>query len=661
MARQESEASWLRGDGQAVDRLRTLDWSATPLGPIASWGPPLRTAVNLLMAAPAPMFLFWGRELHWLYNDAAHPMVSAPERFGARGSQAQIAGWDAIEPDLLRAFAGLPAPAEAGWRLSQVSDDSANGGIGGILAYLGSADSARLLVESEARLRLGLEAGRMVTWEFDLTTGALTRSANSELIFGGGDKPQDYTSRMPAEDMAHDKLRLQRALAAEDGLYQSEFRYNHPDGRQLHLQNWGKIMRDAEGNPARVHGVCMDITDRKRAEHALKHLNETLEQEVRKRTGELVAAEEALRQSQRMEALGHLTGGVAHDFNNLLGAMVGSFDLIRRKADNPERVRSLAEAGLKVADRGTKLTSQLLTFSRGQRIELRAVRVADVLHGTQEMLERTLGPLTKLTFDIAPDERAVLSDATQLEMAVLNLVINARDAMPGGGAVTIATRLLPLARDPTLPPGDYIEVLVRDTGTGMSPDVAALAFDPFFTTKEVGKGTGLGLSQVYGIARQAGGTVRIDSAPGRGTTVRMLLPCTDTAMQIVRPAPARPPASPALEVLLVDDDVDLREVMAASLDDLGYRVIEAADGSTALMMLQQSAPDVLIVDFAMPGMTGAELAKAARARWPDLPIVFASGYADTEAIGDAAGRATRLLRKPFRIDELQRAITESLT
>jgi len=812
LTRHRSEAPWLLGEGEATLRLHMVDWSTTALGPLSGWGAPLRTAVNLIMAAPTPMFLFWGRELRWLYNDAARPLVAAPERLGVRGRETRIAGWNEIEPALRRYLdaapvAAIPVPSWRlspipgwrlspipGWRLSPISDETAPAGIGGVFVFIEAAgaavppaDAARLLSESEGRflsvfntdlmglsvfdantgetlainrcylrmtgydhgvgnepwpraatippeqaelvvravaearesgwwtpyetvirrrdgstfparvssaplpdqpgrvvvavqdisaeraaraalvaseerLRLGLEAGRMVTWEFDLNARALTRSANSQAIFGGGDRPQDFTSRMPAEDIATDQQHLQRALAAPDGLYQSEFRYNHPDGRQLHLQNWGKIMRDADGKPARVHGVCMDITDRKRAENALKHLNETLEQEVQKRTDALLAAEEALRQSQRMEALGHLTGGVAHDFNNLLGAMVGSFDLIRRRAASPDRVRQLAEAGLKVAERGAKLTGQLLTFSRGQRIELRAVRVADVLHGTHEMLERTLGPLITLAFHLDPEERAVLSDATQLEMAVLNLAINARDAMPNGGTLTIATRQLPLDHDPALPPGNYVELLVQDTGTGMSADVAALAFDPFFTTKEIGKGTGLGLSQVYGIARQAGGTVRIDSAPGCGASIRMLLPCTETASSMTFPPATAPAASPTStpEILLVDDDVDLREVMAAALDDLGYRVREAADGHAALAMLEQSVPDVLIVDFAMPGMTGAELAKAARARWPDLPIVFASGYADTDAIGQAAGPGNRLLRKPFRIDELQQAITECL-
>ena len=518
------------------------------------------------------------------------------------------------------------------------------------------------LVASEERLRLGLEAGRMVTWEFDLKRAELTRSSNCAAIFGWGERAEDFAARMPAEDIAADQVRLQRALADPHATYDSEFRYQHPDGHLMHLHNLALVKRDEAGAPFRIYGVCMDISERKQAEIALKLLNETLEQEVEKRTEALLLTEEALRQSQKMEALGHLTGGVAHDFNNLLGAMVGSFDLIRRRTGDEERVRLLAEAGLRAAERGVKLTSQLLTFSRGQRIELTAVVVRDVVDGMSEMLRRALGPMIALSIDADCAGRAVLSDPTQLELAVLNLAINARDAMPDGGTVHVATRLQTIDRDPALATGQYVELLIRDTGIGMSLEVAARAFDPFYTTKGVGKGTGLGLSQVYGIARHAGGTVRIDSTPGAGTTVRMLLPCTDSAGAPAEPTP--PTIDPGVRqdatVLVVDDDLDLRQVLAALLEDLGYRVLEADDGASGLSMLERHAPDLLIADFAMPGMTGAELARAARARRPDLPIIFASGYADTRAIDDAAGAATRVLRKPFRIDELQSAINTAL-
>jgi|GEM_PF-180505 len=375
-----------------------------------------------------------------------------------------------------------------------------------------------------------------------------------------------------------------------------------------------------------------------------------------------VMAEEALRQSQKMEAVGQLTGGIAHDFNNLLGAIVGSLDLIRRKPTDTDRVRRFAEAGLQAAERGARLTSQLLAFSRAQRIELKPLLVSELVVGMREMLTQALGPMVRLNLHLEEGQKPVLSDPTQLEMAVLNLAINARDAMPDGGELTIATVLRRVNNDIELGAGEYVELSVTDTGVGMSPEVMARAFDPFFTTKGVGKGTGLGLSQVYGIAQQAGGAVRIESRPGTGTTVRLYLPKTDTRIEagVELEADGDATAGPAATILVVDDDLDMRRMLVASLETLGYRVLEAADGSAGLAALAAGNPDLLMVDFAMPGMNGAEVAKAARERQPDLPIVFASGYAETAAIESVAGHNVPVLRKPFRLDDLQAIVAETL-
>ena len=373
--------------------------------------------------------------------------------------------------------------------------------------------------------------------------------------------------------------------------------------------------------------------------------------------------EEALRQAQKMEAVGQLTGGIAHDFNNLLGAVLGGFDLIRRRPDDADRVRRIAENGIAAAERGAKLTGQLLAFSRAQRLETRAVVVTDVVEGMRELLAGTLGPQVRLRFGLEDGGRAVLSDPVQLEMAVLNLAINARDVMPDGGELGIRTALRRIDGDAELAAGDYVELSVSDTGAGMPPEVAARAFDPFFTTKGVGKGTGLGLSQVYGIARQAGGAARIRSLPGQGTTVSLLLPVTDAPRATHGPVPdqAAAAAPGAATVLVIDDDDDLRSMLAESLDSLGYRTLTAPDGTEGLDTLARSTPDLVIVDFAMPGMNGAEVAEAIRARNPDLPILFASGYADTAAIERAVGASARMLRKPFGLNELQAAVRAALT
>ncbi|MEO8114437.1 MAG: response regulator, partial [Phenylobacterium sp.] len=375
-------------------------------------------------------------------------------------------------------------------------------------------------------------------------------------------------------------------------------------------------------------------------------------------------AEEALRQSQKMEALGQLTGGIAHDFNNLLQVIHGAFELIARKPEAHDRVAIWAENGRQAAERGASLTRQLLAFSRAQKLELRPFVVADLVRDMRDLLVRTLGPDIALEFHLDEGGRPVLSDRTQLELAVLNLAINARDAMPEGGVLTISTR--PRAIEPghpVLEPDDYVELAVTDTGGGMAAEVAARAFDPFFTTKGVGKGTGLGLSQVYGVARQAGGEASIESRPGEGTTVRLLLRGSSEAVRnpaaVVsqEPVTARPGGA---DLLVVDDDPGVRQLAQDTLEMLGYRVSTADGGPAALAMLEQVRPDLMLIDFAMPGMNGAEVAALARRRWPELPIVFASGYADTGAVEAALGGQGVILAKPFDMDALARAIAAEL-
>jgi CheY-like chemotaxis protein len=364
-----------------------------------------------------------------------------------------------------------------------------------------------------------------------------------------------------------------------------------------------------------------------------------------------------------MEAVGRLTGGIAPDFNNLLGAIVGSLDLIRRKPEDLARVKRFADAGLEAAERGAKLTGQLLAFSRSQRIELKPVLVVELVSGMRELLARTLGPLIRLHFMLDDPRAPVLSDQTQLEMAVLNLAINSRDAMPDGGDLTIATAVRHIEQDLDLPGGDYVELSVTDTGSGMPPEIQVKAFDPFFTTKGVGEGTGLGLSQVYGIARQAGGTVRIESEEGWGTIVRLYLPLLAARPSTEAEPEGRETAKAAARVaaiLVVDDDPDLRQILVASLETLGYTALAAEDGAAGLEALKQRLPDLVVVDFAMPGMNGAEFAIAARRLQPSLPIIFASGYAETAAIEKAAGAHAVVLRKPFRIEELETAVAAAL-
>jgi|HubBroStandDraft_6_1064221.scaffolds.fasta_scaffold23495_3 DNA-binding response OmpR family regulator/nitrogen-specific signal transduction histidine kinase len=367
-------------------------------------------------------------------------------------------------------------------------------------------------------------------------------------------------------------------------------------------------------------------------------------------TTERLQAEEALRQSQKMEAIGQLTGGLAHDFNNLLTAVVGNLDYIRMRSSEPN-VRRWAENAFNAAQRGTKLTAQLLAFSRTQKLDTVPVDVNALIDGMRDLLNQSLGANVTVKFELETSLPPATADVNQLELAVLNLSINSRDAMPEGGTVTITTA--------TANPNSIV-VSVADTGAGMPPDVLARAFDPFFTTKPTGKGTGLGLSQVYGIVRQAGGEVVIDSKVGKGTKVSLRLPRAAhgaASAPSTEVAAARSTASE--KILLVDDDPDVRDIVSGVLSELGYNVVQASNGEEAFSAFGEFTPDLLIVDFAMPGMNGAEVVMAARKRNNEQKILFLSGFADSESLETAIGTAP-LLRKPFRPVELAAAVRSAL-
>lgn len=370
-------------------------------------------------------------------------------------------------------------------------------------------------------------------------------------------------------------------------------------------------------------------------------------------TTELKAAQEQLRQSQKMEALGQLTGGIAHDFNNLLTVVVGGLDLITRQLTD-ERMLRYARNALAAAERGARLTAQLLAFSRVQRLEVRPTFIAPLVNEMRPILRNVLGPGIGKKFDLDEDAVPVMADPTQVEVAILNVAINARDAMPNGGTLTLASKIVKVGEDdPELEAGDYVVLSMSDTGEGMEAEVAARAFEPFFTTKEVGKGTGLGLSMVYGMARQSGGTARIDSALGRGTTVNLYFRRAEHADAVDASrsglvAEGGSLADRALSILVVDDDPDVRAFVCESLSDVdGFQVVAAADGKEGLDAFATSSPDVVVLDFVMPGMTGADVAAQILAQKPGQPIVFISGYSETDAIRSVAPDSP-ILTKPFK-------------
>jgi signal transduction histidine kinase len=377
-------------------------------------------------------------------------------------------------------------------------------------------------------------------------------------------------------------------------------------------------------------------------------------------------AEETLRQSQKMEAVGQLTGGIAHDFNNLLTAVIGNLDLIRNKLHDNERLRRLADNALEAARRGAKLASQLLAFSRSQRMAVGPVDLQQLLNGMSGLLTQSVGPSIEVRISLDPDARVVMSDANQLELALLNLAVNARDAMPAGGKLIISARRADVV-DRHLAKGDYVQLSVTDTGTGMTEEVRARAVEPFFTTKPVGQGTGLGLSQVYAVARESRGSLHIDSEVHQGTTVHLILPFAPADAVAPAPIPAAPgaavaqpePAKKRASVVVVDDDRLVRRFMTESLRSLGYEVRDTDNGIDALVLLDAQRCDLLLADFAMPGMNGAELARAAQMKQPGLPVLIVSGYADSAAVEAVLG-AARQLRKPFDMAELGVAVAEIL-
>jgi PAS domain S-box-containing protein len=377
---------------------------------------------------------------------------------------------------------------------------------------------------------------------------------------------------------------------------------------------------------------------------------------------DLKATQEQLRQSQKMEALGQLTGGIAHDFNNLLTVVVGGLDIIAKRA-NDAKLKRYAENALSAAERGARLTGQLLAFSRVQRLEVRPTPVGPLIMHMRPLLRNVLGPGIEKRFDLDDEELPVMADPTQLEVAILNLAINARDAMPDGGMLTFKTRLVRITNDPDLNDGDYIELSITDTGAGMSDEVEARAFEPFFTTKEVGKGTGLGLSMVYGMARQSGGVARIDSKPGVGTTVNLFFRLAEqkTAVADAGDADAdQHHIDPRdASILVIDDDPDVRGFIVTSHEEQGYRVREASDGRKGLKAIAQERPDLIIVDFIMPGLSGAEVANRILAEHPGQAILFVSGYSETEAVRSVAPHAP-LLTKPFRAEALDKAVRGAL-
>lgn len=539
------------------------------------------------------------------------------------------------------------------------------GGIGHDITDIKEAE--RRLRESEARLRATVDAVPQIAWTaradgqhdyYNRRWYEYTGLSHDQT------KAEDWTVVVHPDDLPCTRERWQHSVRTGED-YEIEYRIRGVDGAYRWFIARGVPVRDTpdeshpQGRIARWFGTCTDIQDMVRAREVLVRSQEELEALVEARTAELMAAEESLRQAQKMEAVGQLTGGIAHDFNNMLQGILSGIDMARRRngQGNADEAARFLEAAHSSAERAAGLTRRLLAFARRQRLTPKQVDADGLIAGLTDLIRRTMGPGIAVELTLRDGVGTVLCDPNELESALLNLCINARDAMPEGGRLMIHTREVRLAAaqipNREAVPGTFVEISVADTGIGIPPEVLGRVFEPFFTTKPQGQGTGLGLSQIYGFVRQSGGLVRIESTPGRGTTIRLLLPLYEAAPMVAL-APSLPtaPAQAYGTVLLVDDEDAVRVPAVERLRELGLLVLEARDGPDALRVLATARPDLLVTDVGLPnGMNGRQVAEVARECIPGLPVLFITGYAST-----ALPPGVEVIGKPFELETLVRRV-----
>lgn len=546
--------------------------------------------------------------------------------------------------------------------------------------------SEALARQNIERVQLALAAGAIIgTWHWDLLADRVTVDHAFSEAFGldpsvgeAGLPQVQLMSHVHPDDVADLASAIEQVIDSGTAFIH-QYRIRRQDGSYYWIEANGRVNRNEIGTAISFPGVLIDLEDRRAVEaerdqatSALRTLNETLEQRVAARTQELMHAEEQLRQAQKMEAVGQLTGGLAHDFNNLLAGISGALELMGSRIAQGRftDLEKYMVAAQGAAKRAAALTHRLLAFSRRQTLDPRPTDVNGLIEGMIDLIQRTVGPGIQVRMDGDSALWPAMVDPSQLENGLLNLCLNARDAMPGGGRITIETTNLKLdaqsARSQDVPPGDYLSVCVTDTGTGMAPDVIAKAFDPFFTTKPIGQGTGLGLSMIYGFAKQSGGQVRIHSRVGEGMTLCIYLPRYHgdaSGDEGAVPPGAVPAVVSGESILVVEDEPTVRMLIMDALGDLGYTLIEAADSVAGLRLLRSDVQiNLLITDVGLPGgMNGRQMADAGRELRPGLKVLFVTGYAENAAIGQGVlERGMQVLTKPFVLDALTVRVQELL-
>lgn len=671
-----------RDGGEMGALIRRFDWPATSLGPIRAWPQSLRTTVNLILRSPVPIVTLWGADGVMIYNDAysvfaggRHPRLLGsrvlegwPEiaDFNRHVMQVGLAGGTLVYRDqhLVLHRNGYPEDVWMDLSFSPILDEAQRPA--GVLAIV-QETSGRVQAEA-ARRRLRQTLAAQVAERTKERDRIWRNSQDLFLVIGGdgviqavnpawrttlGYEAEELVGRhferfVHPEDVEATAGACLRA--SRESLRGLECRIRHKDG------SWRCFSWTAAPEEGVIYANGRDITAEKEAAEALRQ------------------AEDALRQSQKMEAVGQLTGGIAHDFNNMLTGIIGSLQMLRRRAEQGRTgdLERYIEAAMGAAERAAALTHRLLSFARRRPLDPKPVDIAQLVGGMAELLRRTVGETIDLRLLAMEGSWPVRCDPNQLENALLNLAINARDAMPEGGTLTIAAAHREVhetdpGREHWAAPGEYVVLSVADTGTGMPPEVLARALDPFFTTKPQGVGTGLGLSMVYGFCRQSGGHVRLRSRAGTGTVVEVCLPRYRGELgQEPALAPGTslgvPQAQGGEVVLVVEDDPTVRALVIEALRDLGYRVLSAADGPSGLAALR-SAPriDLLVTDIGLPGgMNGRQLADQARAGQPGLRVLFITGYAGAAAALGFLEPGMALLAKPFTVEALGTRVRDML-
>ncbi|KAI2675108.1 ATP-binding protein [Pseudomonas sp. TNT3] len=692
-------AGW---NGEMAGRIRAFDWSLTDLGSFDAWPKSLRSAVQMMLASPLPIVMLWGRAGYMVYNDAYSEFAGGRHPY-LLGSPVEL-GWPEVadfnrhvvdtclaggtlsyrNKELVLLRNGVPEDVWLDLYYSPVADDT--GCPAGVIAMVVEttdhviSERRRQAAEDayradNERVRLALNAGALLgSFVWDIKDNVLsgderfartfTYPTDQDLV----NLPMDIAeSRIHPDDFSWVQDQVKQAVKTGEP-FNAEYRVRRPDGSYLWVLASGCCEFDEQGKPLRFPGVLIDINERKNAEESLLRFTRNLEQRVAEEVEARLAAEEQLRQSQKLEAIGGLTGGVAHDFNNLLQVIAGNLHLLARHEPDNSNVQRRVKASIVAVERGAKLSSQLLAFARRQPLSPAVHHPRQIFESLGELLQRTLGETLQIAVRMPLDSWYLHVDRNQLENAILNLAINARDAMQGEGILELSAENIVLDREfcagKGIVPGDYVRVAVVDSGVGMSPDVLAQAFEPFFTTKADGQGTGLGLSMVFGFVKQSGGHIEMTSVEGQGTRVQLYFPRSLRAPQSETITQEAHSLGGHETILVVEDNEAVRVAAVELLQEEGYTVLTAANGDAAMQMLLEGwEVDLIFTDVVMPGLIkSSDLAAWAKVQKPPVAVLFTSGHTrDIISRNHQLSADTFLLSKPYGPDALTRMVRSVLS